>query len=225
MITVSNVPNAQWEWAVLHKADASTGLIGLARLMAVLISVLLASAVFFFLKERKNLTSQAMYDSLTGLANRRLLNDRMAQALIQAKRFKRIMAVMFIDVDYFKKINDTHGHDFGDELLKRVAIELNASIRDVDTLGRIGGDEFVIVFEELSHANDVHLLAEKMLQRIRQPAVILGKSVNLSISIGVALTNGQHAQETIKGLMKQADIALYEAKAAGRNGYQVYQGA
>lgn len=222
LISVSDVPNGKWEWAILRTTEPSASLIHLAQFMGGLISVLLATGVFFFLKERKNLTSQAMYDSLTGLANRRLLNDRMAQALIQAKRFKRTMAVMFIDIDYFKKINDSHGHDVGDELLKLVAIELSACIRDVDTLSRIGGDEFVIVLEEISQLEDVHMMAGKLMQRFSQPAVILGKPINVTLSIGIGITTGEQAQETLKSLMKKADIALYEAKAAGRNGYKVY---
>ena len=222
LISDSDLPNVQWQWAILQKTEKKSGLILITRLMSVVISLLLATLAFFFLRERKTLTSQATEDSLTGLANRRLLELRMAQTFAQSKRFNRIMAIMYIDIDHFKKLNDTHGHDVGDELLKAVARKLKHSIRDVDTLSRVGGDEFVIVLDELNHLNDAKLVAEKIMVAVEKDIVIMHKSIKVTLSIGIASYN--HAnEETLKSLMKKADIALYEAKASGRNTYRIYQ--
>lgn len=222
LISDSDLPNVQWQWAILQKTEKKSGLILITRLMSVVISLLMATLAYFFLRERKQLTSQAMEDSLTGLANRRLLEFRMAQTFAQSKRFNRIMAIMYIDIDHFKRLNDTYGHDVGDELLKAVAKKLNHCIRDVDTLSRVGGDEFVIVLDELNHLNDANLIVEKIMAAVEKDIVVMHKSIKVTLSIGVASYN--HAsEETLKSLMKKADIALYEAKGSGRNTYKIYQ--
>lgn len=222
IISDNDLLNVQWEWAVLQKTEKKSGLIFITRLMSIIISLLLAALAFFFLRERKTLTSQAMQDSLTGLANRRLLNYRMAQTFAQAKRFNRLMALMYIDVDYFKKLNDTHGHDIGDALLKVIAGRLHDCIRDVDTLSRVGGDEFVIVLEELHLMRDAHLIAEKIMACFVDEIVVMHKSIKITLSIGIAVYD-HRTEETVDSLMKKADIALYAAKNAGRDGFQIYQ--
>lgn len=221
LISTSDFPDAAWEWVVLQKTDKASQLIVIARLMGIVIAVLLSALVYFLLRERKMLTALAMHDSLTGLANRRLLEFRLEQALAHAKRFKRNLAILFIDIDYFKRINDTYGHDVGDALLKVVAARLGSAIRDVDTVSRISGDEFVIVLDELNDMNDANIVAGKIVHLFKEHVEVLGKRVSMSVSIGVAAF-GQDSDETTKHLLKKADIALYAAKSAGRNQYRVF---
>lgn len=162
----------------------------------------------------------AFYDALTGLPNRRLLLDRLQLALLNAARSESISAVLFIDLDNFKDLNDTLGHDVGDMLLRQVAQRLQGSVREADTVARLGGDEFVVVLEELG--TDVQLvtaLAEKVGHKILlnlNHAYELNKQELLSTpSIGVALLSKQ--VKSVDELLKQADLAMYESKSAGRN--------
>ena len=165
------------------------------------------------------LESLALHDPLTGLPNRRLLMDRLSLAIAHARRNKRTMAVMYLDLDGFKQINDTLGHDAGDTLLKMVATRLVAAVRQEDTVARLGGDEFVIVLWELSHADGVAKLASKVMQAVSQPYRIQDHGVDMTVSIGVGIypTHG----EEVEVLMKSADLALYEAKRAGKNNYRL----
>jgi len=163
--------------------------------------------------------SLALHDELTGLPNRRLLLDRLSLSIAYARRNKRTMAVMYLDLDGFKQINDTLGHDAGDTLLVMVATRLVGAVRQEDTVARLGGDEFVIALWELSHAEDAANLALKVVQAVSQPYSIQGRSVNMTASIGISIypTHGEDAAT----LMKSADQALYEAKHSGKNGYSV----
>jgi diguanylate cyclase (GGDEF)-like protein/PAS domain S-box-containing protein len=162
----------------------------------------------------------AFYDPLTNLPNRRLLLDRLAHMLDTGDRHRRIGALLFIDLDNFKTLNDTYGHNHGDQLLQQVAQRLQASIRKGDTLARFGGDEFVILLEDLSFnileaATQAETTGEKILQLLGQPYVIDGNSHSSTPSIGITLLG--EAQEAIDGPLKRADLAMYQAKAAGRN--------
>jgi diguanylate cyclase (GGDEF)-like protein len=163
------------------------------------------------------LESLALHDALTGLPNRRLLMDRLALAIAHARRNKSTMALMYLDLDGFKQINDTLGHDTGDTLLNMIAARLVAAVRQEDTVARLGGDEFVIVLRELNHADSVDRLVSKVILAISQPYSILGGNVSVTASAGVAIypTHGEDAEM----LMKSADIALYEAKNTGKNNY------
>ena len=163
----------------------------------------------------------AYYDVLTGLPNRRLLLDRANQALAQAQRHKRSLAVIFLDLDRFKEINDTLGHDVGDELLKVVAERLVICVRGGDTVSRPGGDEFVIILSEISQQQDAALVAEKILELMCDPIVIQKHKLKISTSIGIAIYTVDSNDDAMK-LLKKADIAMYQAKAAGRNGYRFY---
>jgi two-component system cell cycle response regulator len=165
------------------------------------------------------LESLALHDALTGLPNRRLLMDRLSLAIAHAHRNKRAMAVMFLDLDGFKQINDTLGHDTGDAMLSMVAARLVAAVRQEDTVARLGGDEFVIVLWELNHAEDMDKLASKLINDVSQPYSIQGRSVNMTVSIGIGIypTHGEESES----LMKSADLALYEAKRIGKNGYRI----
>jgi diguanylate cyclase (GGDEF)-like protein len=165
------------------------------------------------------LESLALHDALTGLPNRRLLMDRLSLAIAHARRNKRTMAVMYLDLDGFKQINDTLGHDAGDTLLGMVAARLVATVRQEDTVARLGGDEFVIALWELSHADGVGKLVSKVIQAVSQPYSIQGRGVSMTASVGVSIypTHG----EEVETLMKSADLALYEAKRTGKNDYRI----
>ncbi len=222
VISESNYPGVKWQWAVLPVAETSSRLLIATRIMGIVISLLLATLAYFFLNERKALTSQALQDSLTGLANKRQIDAKLLHALAQAKRYKHHIAVMFIDVDHFKKINDTYGHDVGDELLKVVAKKLQACIREVDTLARAGGDEFILLLDALNAPEDARLVADKILRLFKDEVTLMGHSIKVTLSVGVA-NNAHSKDETVKTWLKKADIALYAAKAAGRNGFQMFE--
>lgn len=218
---LSYVPNGQWEWAIKKKVSSLPKLIWVMSLMGSVISLLLGSLVFYFMLERTRLTVHAMYDSLTGLANRRLLQDRMNQAFEQARRFGRAMAVMYIDLDHFKRLNDEYGHDFGDELLKVTARKLTGCVRNVDTLSRVGGDEFIILLEEISEPQDVRPITDSIMETFKEPAQIFDINIRIELSLGIAIYQ-PGSDLALQALLKQADIALYEAKGSGRNTYRIF---
>ncbi|NOU41876.1 MAG: diguanylate cyclase, partial [Methylotenera sp.] len=168
-------------------------------------------------EEIKNL---AYYDSLTGLPNRRLLLDRLTQALTFSARSGKEGALLFIDLDHFKTLNDTEGHAVGDLLLQQVAARLTAAVREGDTVARLGGDEFVVMLEDLSDvaleaAAQTEAIGEKILEAISQPYQLGKHEHHSTSSIGATVFNDH--QSGIDELLKQADIAMYQAKKAGRN--------
>ena len=165
------------------------------------------------------LESMAMHDALTGLPNRRLLTDRLSSSIAHAHRNKSAMAVMYLDLDGFKQINDSLGHDAGDMLLKMVADRLVAAVRQEDTVARMGGDEFVIGLWEISDAEGVARLVSKVIQAVSQPYLIQGRDVSITASVGVGMYP-LHGED-VEALMKSADLALYEAKHAGKNKYRI----
>jgi diguanylate cyclase (GGDEF)-like protein/PAS domain S-box-containing protein len=170
----------------------------------------------------------AFYDGLTGLPNRRLLLDRIGQALAKSDRAKTFGAVLFLDLDNFKSLNDTLGHQAGDNLLKRVATRLQDATRETDTVARLRGDEFIVLLEGLgATAGDAALhaaqVADKVLHALGLPHTIDGHDIRSTPSVGVAMFGaGTHSVEE---LIKQADMAMYEAKAAGRNAARLYDPA
>ncbi len=167
----------------------------------------------------KVLESWALKDALTGLANRRLLADRMSVAIVHARRNKSAMAVMYLDLDGFKQVNDTLGHAGGDTLLKTVSGRLVATVREEDTVARLGGDEFVIALWHVTGTEDAARVALKMIDAIGQPYTIDGQTVHLTTSVGVAIYPAHGEEE--ETLMKNADRALYSAKHAGKNAYRI----
>ena len=167
----------------------------------------------------------AFYDTLTGLPNRRLVIDRLNQSLTSSVRSHRHGALLFIDLDNFKDLNDTLGHDVGDQLLQQVANRLVTCLREGDTAGRFGGDEFVVMLEGLSDlpsdaASQAELVAEKILGRLNMPYDLLGKQHSSTPSIGITLFSGN--QLGTEELFKRADVAMYQAKSAGRNTLRFY---
>jgi len=170
--------------------------------------------------DRERIHRLAYYDALTGLPNRRLFMERLDRVLLEARRQERAAAVMFLDLDHFKQVNDTHGHEVGDELLKIVAARLAACLRSGDTVARQGGDEFVVVLAEIAQPDDATRVAAKLAAGVGAPLAIGALTLTPTTSIGIALypAHGRDAST----LMRHADAALYAAKAAGRNGWRIH---
>ncbi|MDP2144486.1 MAG: EAL domain-containing protein [Gallionella sp.] len=204
---------------IFHKArltggdDKPTGIIG----------------VILDITERKQSEQQihqlAFYDALTDLPNRRLLVDRLHQAFAVSARNHHHGAIMFLDLDHFKTLNDTKGHEIGDLLLVEVAARLTACVRDGDTVARLGGDEFVVVLETLSvrhdqAANQAERVAEKIQAALNQPYQLKERTHHTTPSIGIAMFKGH--RDSIDDLLKYADVAMYQAKTAGRNAIRFY---
>ncbi|MFZ6847841.1 sensor domain-containing protein [Undibacterium sp. RuRC25W] len=164
---------------------------------------------------QRELEYQATHDSLTGLANRNLLNDRITQAISWAKRQNFLVGLMLLDLDHFKLINDASGHGAGDEMLKQVAQRLTQCVRDTDTVARLGGDEFVIVLTDLQTTEDIDAIAAKILESLSRPIIINGHELFVTASIGISVypRDGDHGEI----LLRYADIAMYRVKEHGRN--------
>lgn len=175
------------------------------------------------ISERKQmehqLAYQANHDILTGLPNRTLLYDRIEQGIVYAQRFQNHLTLLFLDVDNFKIINDSLGHNAGDQLLQEVAVRLKDCVRKSDTVSRFGGDEFVILFMN-SHREDITVLADHILNKVTQPIKLSGHDIVVTTSIGIS-TYPHHGKDATT-LLKNADMAMYFAKRQGRNNYQLY---
>jgi diguanylate cyclase (GGDEF)-like protein/PAS domain S-box-containing protein len=160
----------------------------------------------------------AQYDNLTGLPNRALFIDRLNTALIRSRRSGNAMALLFIDLDCFKEINDTHGHQGGDTLLTQVAGRLLSAVRESDTVARLAGDEFTIVLEELGNAYaDSKSIAEKIVRLIRAPFDIEHRDIHITVSIGMITHDPGSGEIDVNSLMNRADKCMYAAKRAGKN--------
>ncbi len=162
----------------------------------------------------------AHYDTLTGVANRILLGDRLHQSIVQAERKGDLLAVCYLDLDGFKPINDTYGHDAGDRLLVEIAERLRLCLRGADTVGRLGGDEFVILLLGLERVEECEAALKRILDAIKQPVVIQGHPITVSASIGVSVY--PHDDADPDTLLRHADQAMYQAKHAGKNQYRLF---
>lgn len=182
------------------------------------------AALFNDITELKNqeerIRQLAYYDALTNLPNRRLLDDRIRMAIAHAHRQDRRMALLFIDLDRFKRINDSLGHEVGDQLLIHIARQLHTVIRDGDTLARMGGDEFIAVLNDISDHAQTAQVARRMLELLQQPVQVDGHELVTTVSIGISIypEDGTDADT----LLRNADAAMYRAKGSGRNSYQLY---
>ncbi|MBK9445057.1 MAG: EAL domain-containing protein [Betaproteobacteria bacterium] len=183
-------------------------------------NVQLQSEIFERMQAEEKIWHIAHHDALTGLPNRSLLQDRLAQALMLAERSNVQVAVLFLDLDRFKSVNDSLGHDVGDALLNVVAAGLASVVRDIDTVCRLGGDEFVIVLGSVTGPDDAVMVAERIVEVLAKPVEVMGHSLRASSSIGISLypDDGHDAQT----LMKSADTAMYTAKSRGRNNFQFF---
>ncbi|HVY05201.1 MAG TPA: EAL domain-containing protein [Burkholderiales bacterium] len=171
--------------------------------------------------DEQRLQHLAHYDSLTELPNRALFLDRLQQSVLHARRERRAAAVVFVDVDHFKRINDTLGHAAGDALLRQVARRLESAVRAGDTVGRLGGDEFALILCNLANAQDAGLVAQKLMGAMRQPFNVEGSELFVSASAGVTLFPDD--SEDPDTLMKNADIAMYRSKELGRDSCQFFK--
>ena len=167
-----------------------------------------------------NLTFFANHDALTSLPNRFMFNQRLTQALARAQRQDKMVAVLFIDLDRFKVINDTLGHDAGDRLLIELAAQLHGCLRENDTVARQGGDEFVVLIEDINDPNQVTGVAQKILETIAEVHVLGGQEFHITASIGISVFPDEGAD--VQTLLKNADIAMYRAKEQGKNNFQFY---
>jgi diguanylate cyclase (GGDEF)-like protein len=168
----------------------------------------------------EQLRNVALYDTLTGLPNRFLLEDRLGQAVNRANRERKTFALMFVDLDKFKPVNDTYGHGVGDELLKAVAQRLTGCVRRADTVARSGGDEFVIVLSEIGKAKDAALIGKKILETLARPVYVDRYELDISCSIGISVYPDDG--NDINTLLVNADVAMYHAKKGGRNNYRFF---
>jgi diguanylate cyclase (GGDEF)-like protein len=180
----------------------------------------LASDVTERRQYEQKLAEMATHDALTGLPNRALLSDRFAVALELSRRTSNRLAVMMLDLDRFKAVNDSMGHDVGDKLLKAVGKRLKETVRKSDTVARIGGDEFVVLLPQIPHAGEAARFAERILDAFREPFVFNGYRPQVTTSIGIAVY--PEDGKNIERLLKSADNAMYRAKEQGRDIYRFY---
>jgi diguanylate cyclase (GGDEF)-like protein/PAS domain S-box-containing protein len=175
--------------------------------------------------DRKRLESKlihdALHDPLTGLANRVLVRDHVERALARQGRGLGVVAVLFVDLDDFKHVNDSYGHPVGDEILVQVAARMVDAVRAEDVVGRQSGDEFAVVLERVANQGEAILAAERILRELRRPIVLGGRSIVVGGSIGIALAPEHDA--TVEDLVTRADGAMYAAKAEGKGTYAVYE--
>ena len=162
----------------------------------------------------------AHHDNLTGLPNRLLFKDRLEQSFKKARREHHRVAVLFLDLDDFKKVNDTLGHQVGDEMLKQAAKRIQCLLREGDTVARLGGDEFTILIDRLERAEDASLVANKVLATLKQPFNIVGRELYIGVSIGIAIF--PQDGENTETLVRNADVSMYRAKQMGKNHFQFY---
>jgi diguanylate cyclase (GGDEF)-like protein/PAS domain S-box-containing protein len=172
------------------------------------------------IKQKEKLYYQANHDSLTGLPNRILFQDRLGHAIEKAKRANSKVALLFIDLDHFKEINDSLGHDIGDEVLKDIAKKLKSILREEDTLSRLGGDEFTIIIEDFKNEKDLSYIASKVIQTLSEDINIKNNKLYVTTSIGISIFPDDGDDAT--NLLKYADSAMYKAKHEGRNRFEFY---
>lgn len=169
-------------------------------------------------RAEERLTYLAQYDQLTGLVNRTLFRDRLTQAMARSHRTKQTLGLMLLDLDRFKAVNDTYGHDVGDQLLKAAAERLRGCVREVDTVARMGGDEFTIILEGVSAEQDMAIVGSRIVHAITEPFPLGEHSISIGVSIGMTCYPAD--DENIDVLLKHADAAMYRAKQQGGNSFQ-----
>lgn len=172
------------------------------------------------IKAENALAYQVLHDPVTGLANRFALMDRLQQALVAMERLPGRLAVLFVDLDHFKNVNDSFGHDAGDQLLTEIGRRLSRFSRHADTVARLGGDEFVVLCTNLRDDDDLSLIADRIIEGVRPSYVNDGHDLSVTCSIGIAITSDPHVEP--EQLIRDADEAMYEAKAFGRNRHRVF---
>lgn len=226
-----DIQRQETKLAIRENSKNYTRIVGIMWVVTIIVILLSISIVFFTLrlisrneKQQKNyqqdIEHQAFYDLLTGLPNRRLLLDRMEHARAHTERHEILMAVLFIDCDRFKPINDTLGHMVGDSLLISIADRLEKNVRSSDTVCRVSGDEFVIVLEDIEHISVIDRVTQNILDSIAAPHYVEGHKVFTSVSIGITVCPID--DQDVNGLLTSADIAMYYAKKEGGNKYKYF---
>jgi two-component system, cell cycle response regulator len=184
---------------------------------------LLARAVRYAIERKRSeerLTYLAQYDHLTGLVNRTLFRDRLVQAMARGKRMQQLIGLMLLDLDRFKAVNDTFGHDMGDELLKAVSERLKTCVREVDTVARMGGDEFTIILEGVSSEQNILAVAKRITESIATPFELKRQHISVGVSIGITIF--PHDDHPVDELLKHADTAMYRAKLQGGSAFHLH---
>ena len=184
---------------------------------------LLARAVRYAIERKRSeerLTYLAQYDHLTGLVNRTLFRDRLIHAMARSTRMQQPIGLMLLDLDRFKAVNDTFGHDMGDELLKVVSERLKTCVREVDTVARMGGDEFTIILEGASSEQNILVVAKRITESIAAPFDLKGHHISIGISIGITIY--PHDDHPVDELLKHADTAMYRAKQEGGSAFRLH---
>jgi diguanylate cyclase (GGDEF)-like protein len=184
---------------------------------------LLARAVRYAIERKRaeeQLTYLAQYDHLTGLVNRTLFRDRLVQAMARGKRMQQPIGLMLLDLDRFKAVNDTFGHDMGDELLKAVAERLKTCVREVDTVARMGGDEFTIILEGVASEQNILVVAKRITESIATPFELKGQHIAIGVSIGITIY--PQDDHPVDELLKHADTAMYRAKQQGGSAFHLH---
>lgn len=172
-------------------------------------------------RAEKHLRFAALHDTLTGLPNRQLFYDRLSSVIARQQRSQKCFAVMYMDIDHFKQINDTYGHSVGDDVLRMFASRVQSSIRVTDTVARLGGDEFAVILDEIASPEAASMVAEKILDAMRGEFQSEGHTLAVHTSIGIKIVMGGGTPREADALVREADEALYEAKRRGRNRLQV----
>ncbi len=228
------VPNAVWTLTMSRPAPRADWMTGLAYLVSLLAGLLTAWIVSFVLQQPEKLkeivrqkTAEleelAFYDHLTGLANRRLLIEQLTQVIRQSARDKHAAALLYLDLDDFKRVNDSLGHEAGDRLLKNISDRLTSIVRESDIVARLGGDEFAVLLIDAKSLRDVSRIAEKLIEQIEKPVPLDNKEFIVSTSVGITMipTDGHDATT----LLSNADIAMYAAKRAGKRNFRFFDQA
>jgi diguanylate cyclase (GGDEF)-like protein len=173
-------------------------------------------------QQHQELEHHAHYDVLTSLPNRMLFSDRMEQAISQAIRNNKLIAVAYIDIDGFKEVNDTYGHSIGDKLLMLLAKKMRVLLRESDTVSRVGGDEFIALFADIQDEENITPFLNRLIETLSEPISIDNFSINVSASIGVTFYPQKDKLE-MDQIIRQADQAMYRAKMSGKNKYVIYR--
>lgn len=229
--TEVRVPNAIWTLSMSHPNEGQYWLALFGYMTSALLAVLAAWILNFILRQPETLQAVvkqktaeleelAFYDHLTGIANRRLLSEQLKHKVREAVRYQQTIALLYLDLDDFKRINDTVGHDAGDLLLKQVALRLCAVVRDSDLVARLGGDEFGILLLDSESVGDVSRIAQKLIKAVSEPISIYEHQFIVSTSIGITMipTDGEAASD----ILKNADMAMYAAKNSGKRNYRFF---
>jgi diguanylate cyclase (GGDEF)-like protein len=185
---------------------------------------LLARAVRYAIERKRTeerLTYLAQYDQLTGLVNRSLFRDRLVQAMARSKRLHQPIGLMLLDLDRFKAVNDTFGHGIGDELLKAVSERLKTCVREVDTVARMGGDEFTIILEGVTSEQNILVVANRITESIATTFELQGHHISVGVSIGITIY--PHDDHPVDDLLKHADTAMYRAKRQGGSAFHLHE--